>query len=160
MLEADPARPGKRRFLVSSNDTPELVLGNGTDVQDLLAQGGTLGVTAVGGDAFQTTYTLPAERWRPLRPRNPGYGIRYRDRRGPITSVVFKAGRMLQVTGNGAALVQSLASEPATVDVQLQIGRYRYRLAFGGDPRQFHANRRLLRRWANRPDACTAADPR
>jgi hypothetical protein len=156
MLEDTPGRPTRRRMLVRSNDTPQLVLGDGADIPALIAEGGSLTVTAVGGDGFETTYPLPAAGWRPLRRRNPGYGVRYRDPDGPITTVVFKAGRLLQVTGTGPELVQNLNSEPETVEVELRLGRYLYRLDFGGGPHQFKANRRLVRRWATRPRECTS----
>jgi len=155
MLEVTPGWPARRRFLVRSNDTPELVLGDGTDIPEILAEGGSLSVTAIGGDRFETTYPLAAEGWRPLRPKKPGYGIRYRNRTGPITTVVFKAGRLLEIAGAGSQLVQSLAAEPDLVDVQLQIGQYRYRLEFGAATNDFKANRRLLRRWSSRPGQCS-----
>jgi hypothetical protein len=158
MLQDTPGRPARRRFLVRSNDTPQLVLGDGADIPGLIAQGGSLTVVAIGGDGFETTYPLAAEGWRPLRRRNPGYGVRYRDKAGPITTVVFKAGQLLEVTGTGPQLVQSLNSEPDMVEVELRLGGYRYRLAFGdGAPHQFRANKRLLRRWATRPRECSFA---
>jgi hypothetical protein len=149
MLADPPGRVAGRRFLVQSNDTPQLVLGDGgasEDVAGLIAQGGSLTVVAVGGDGFETTYALPATGWRLLRARNPRYGVRYRDPHGPINTVVFKARRQLQVTGTGPQLVQSLTTEPTMVEVTLQIGRYRYQLAFGsGGAGQFKANKRFVR---------------
>jgi hypothetical protein len=149
MLADPPGRAAGRRFLVQSNDTPKLVLGDGgadEDVAALVAQGGSLTVAAVGGDGFETTYPLPAAGWRLLRARNPRYGVRYRAPSGPINTVVFKARRQLQVTGTGAQLVQSLTTEPTMVEVTLQIGRYRYQLAFGSSGTgQFKANKRLVR---------------
>jgi cysteine-rich repeat protein len=149
LMLADPAgRAAGRRILVQSNDTSQLVLGDGAseDVAGLIAQGGSLTVVAVGGDGFETTYALPATGWRLLRARNPRYGVRYRNPSSPIKTVVFKARRQLQVTGTGAQLVQSLTTEPTMVEVTLQIGRYRYQLAFGSSGAgQFKANKRLVR---------------
>jgi cysteine-rich repeat protein len=160
LMLADPAgRAAGRRFLVRSNDTSQLVLGDGAseDVAGLIAQGGSLTVVAVGGDGFETTYALPATGWRVLRARNPRYGVRYRNPRGPINTVVFKHGRLLQVTGTGPQLVQSLGSEPAMVEVDLLIGRYQYLLAFGsGAAHQFKANKRLVLRGATQPGLCSA----
>jgi hypothetical protein len=158
MLADPPGRAASRRILVQSNDTPELVLGDGGEtVAALLAQGGSLTVVAVGGDGFETTYALPAAGWRPFRAQDPSYGLRYRDRIGPIKTAVFKAGRLLKVVGTGPQLVQSLGSEPAMVEVDLVIGQYRYRLAFGnGALDQFKANKRLVRRGATRPGQCSA----
>jgi hypothetical protein len=141
---------------VQSNDTPQLVLGDGADVAALIAQGGSLTLRAIGSDGFEVTYPLPAAGWRLLRARNPRYGARYRDRKGPIKKVVFKARRLLQVTGTGPQLVQDLGSEPTMIEVDLVIGEYRYRLAFGsGAAHRFKANKRLVRRAATRPALCS-----
>jgi hypothetical protein len=157
MLVDPPGRAAARRLLVQSNDTPELVLGDGADVAALIAQGGSLTVLAVGSDGFEITYPLPASGWRLLRARNPRYGVRYRNPTGPINTVVFKSGRLLQVTGTGPQLVQGLGSEPAMVEVNLLIGQYRYRLAFGSSaPHRFKVNKRLVSRGATRPELCPA----
>lgn len=155
VLQDNLNKPARRRLLLRSHDTPELIVGDGTDMPALMVQGGSLRVTAIGGDGFDETYPLPAEGWQPVDPKHPGYGLRYRDKDGPITTVVFKANRLLLVKGAGPALVQSLGSEPTRVEIDLQLGDYRYRLDFGGDPRQFRANKRLLRKWSIRP-ACAA----
>jgi hypothetical protein len=158
MLVAPRGRSARRRLLAQSNDRSQLVLGDGADNTTLIAQGGSLTVRAVGGDGFDTTYPLPAADWRLLRKRNPRYGIRYRDRKGPIDTVIFKAGRLLKVAGAGPQLVQSLRSEPVMVEVDLQIAQYRYHLAFGTQGRhRFKANERLVRRSAPRPGLCSAA---
>jgi hypothetical protein len=154
-LVAPLGQAARRRLLVQSNDTPELLLGDGGDVAALIAAGASLTVLAVGGDGFEVTYTLPAAGWRLLGAGNPTYGVRYRDRKGPIKRVVFKAGRLLKVTGGGPQLVQTLGSEPVTVEIDLLIGQYRYRLAFGGGAaHQFMPNKRLVRRSAPRPGGC------
>jgi hypothetical protein len=130
-------------------------------VAALIAQGGSLTVVAVGGDGFETTYALPGAGWRLLRARNPRYGVRYRNPSGPINTVVFKARRQLQVTGTGAQLVQSLATEPTMVEVALQIGSYRYQLAFGSSGTgQFKANKRLVRRGGTGQCPAPTAVPR
>jgi cysteine-rich repeat protein len=156
MLEDQPGRPTRRRLLVRSLDAPQLVVGDGTDVSALLAEGGSLHVVAVGADGFDATYPLAARRWRPLRQGNPGYGVRYRDKAGPITQVLLKSHQLLEVTGTGARLVQSLGSEPAMVNIDLQLGRYRYRLEFGGDTQKFKTNKRLFRRSGGGPAECSA----
>jgi hypothetical protein len=146
-----------RRLLVSSHDASQLVVGNGADVPAVVAAGGSLHVEALGGDGFDQTYPLPASGWHLLRPKRPSHGVRYRDRNGPITTVVLKASQSLIVRGSGPQLEQSLASNPATVEVELDLGEYRYRLEFGGVPR-FKVNKRLVRRHAARPLTCSRVD--
>jgi hypothetical protein len=158
MLVDPPGRAAGRRLLVQSNDTPQLVLGDGADVATLIAQGGSLTVRALGSDGFEVKYPLSAAGWRLLRARNPRYGVRFRNQKGPINTVLFKAGRVLEVTGTGPQLVQSLGAEPIMVEVDLQIAQYQYHLAFGsGAARRFKVNKRLVSRGATRPEPCPAA---
>jgi hypothetical protein len=148
-----------RRMRLRSQDASELVLGDGADVAELVADGGSLRVVAIGGDGFEKTYDLPAAGWRVLDPTRPERGLRFRARRGPIRSVVLEAGRLLEVTGRGPRLAQSLGSDPALVKIQLQLGSYRYRLAFGGDAQRFQPNKKLVRKSAARPSPCDAGMP-
>jgi hypothetical protein len=148
-----------RRLQLVSRDTSQLVLGDAADIPALITQGGSLRITAVGGDGFDTIYPLPAAGWRLLHPQRPQDGIRYRAPRGPITSVVLRAGRLLVVKGKGPQLAQSLGTDPAAVQVELEVGALQYSLEFDSSiPRQFQSNRRLLRRGASPPAACTAGN--
>jgi hypothetical protein len=158
LLVDAPAKPTRRRFWVQSADVPQLVIGDGRDPAPLAAAGGSLRVTAVGGDGFDVTYPLLAEGWKVVGPTDDPRGLRYRNPSGPITSVVFKAGRMLRMIGKGPQLAHSLGSEPAVVRVVLQLGPYGYRAEFGGNLQRFTAELLLLRKRALRPLDCDPAD--
>jgi len=158
LIKSNPANSTAKRFLLKSNDASELVVGDGNDAAGLVDGGGSLHVKAVGGDGFEMLYSLSPAGWAPLNPGSPNAGLRYKDPYGPITSVVFKAGLGLQIKGKGPDLVQSLGSEPETIEVELRIGQYRYRFEFGGDARTFTPDKQLVRKWTLRPD-CTSPDP-
>ena len=158
LMKSSPSNPSRRRFLLKSDDAPELVVGNGRDAAALVDDSGSLHVKAIGGDGFEALYPLSPAGWQPLDSGSPNTGLRYKDPYGPITSIVFKAGLGLQVKGKGPGLVQTLGSEPATIQVELRIGQYRYRFEFGGDSHTFAANKQLVRKWTLRPE-CPAAEP-
>ena len=154
MLLDNPGVPERRRFLLRSHDTPELVVGDGTDALEAMAEGGSLRVFATGGDLFDATYDLPAEGWQPINPDLLAYGVRYRDRVGPIRSILFRGARSLQVIGLGPDLEHTLGLEPEMVSVELTIGQYAYLFEFGGEQQQFEPGMRLVRKWSSRPAIC------
>jgi hypothetical protein len=154
LLVDAPSRPTRRRLWVESQDVQQLVIGDGLDPAPLPTEGGSLRVTAVGGDEFDVTYPLSADGWKVIGPTDAPRGLRYHNPTGPITSVVFKAGRMLRVLGKGPQLEHRLSTEPDLVRVVLQVGPYWYRTEFGGNLQRFTAERRLLRKRALRPLDC------
>lgn len=154
LLKDRPTDTNKRRLQVLSRDGAALGLADVSDVAALIAAGGTLRVTAVGGDAFDATYPLPADGWALLKAKTPAKGVRFKNAGGPITKITLKAGKQLQVQGKGTALEQSLGAEPDEVRVELRIGTRRYCLAFGGTSSTFTAGKTLNRKSAAAPAAC------
>jgi len=160
LIRDHPTKPAARRLALRSDDNTELEFGEGdaADPSPLLAEGGTLRVTAIGGDWFETIYPLAAEDWYPLSAKNPLAGLRYRNRSGPITKILFQTNGKLVIAGKGPLLAQTLGAEPDLVEIELTIGVYSYCLEFGGSEQQFASRRKLLRRNALRPVACLTAD--
>jgi hypothetical protein len=160
LLRDHPTRTAARRLALRSDDVTELEFGEGNaaDPTPLLAEGGTLRVTAIGGDWFETVYPLDPANWRPLATKNPRAGMRYRNPKGPITKIVFQTNGKLLVAGKGPLLGQTLGTEPDLVEIELTIGGYSYCLEFGGSEQQFTSRRKLVRRNALRPVACLTAD--
>ena len=72
----------------------------------------------------------------------------------PISRLIFAAGRMLRITGEGALLPYTLATEPDLVQVELRLGTHRYCLEFGGTMQKFIPEQSLLRRKAPRALGC------
>jgi hypothetical protein len=141
---------------VLSKDGAGLALGDESAVLALVASGGSLRVTAVGGDGFDESYPLAASAWRPLRKKKPEKGVRYKNKSGPVRVVVIKSGKRLLVKGKGEGLGHSLASEPDVVQVELQLGTRHFCLEFGGSG-PFKAGKKLLRRKAPVASGCPAA---
>jgi hypothetical protein len=142
--------------MLRSYDSSALVLDDGDDPAAVLREGGSLRVSAVGGDWFEAVYPLDAAGWKLLDRKNPRAGVRYRNPAGPITKVVFEADGQLQLTGKGSSLTSTLGAEPDLVIVELQLGSYSYCLEFGGTVQRFRAERALLRKNALRPLACVS----
>ncbi|HXJ36653.1 MAG TPA: right-handed parallel beta-helix repeat-containing protein [Candidatus Eisenbacteria bacterium] len=154
LLKEGSGKPGARRFRMLSTDQARLTLGDPADIMELVGEGGSLRIVAVGGDGFSAAYRLGAARWHLLKANRPSKGVYYADRYGPITKVQFVVGKRLLVQGKGAELEQSLAVEPSQILVELRIGSRSYCLSFGGDHRQFDAQSKLLRSEAAAPAAC------
>lgn len=154
MLKDRATNAAKRRLAVLSRDAAQLGLADVPDVSALFAAGGSLRVTAVGGDRFGATYPLPAEGWGLLKTKAPAKGLRFKAKGGPITKVKLRAGKLLQVLGKGAALQHSLALEPDLVRVELCVGTRCYCLEFGGTERSFTASKSLRRKDAGPPLDC------
>ena len=154
MLKDKASNAAKRRLAIVSHDAAQLGLADVPDVTALFAAGGSLRVTAVGGDGFDATYPLPHEGWRLLKTKTPAKGVRFKAKGGPITKVTLSAGKQLQVLGKGAALQHSLLLEPDFVRVELRVGTRRYCLEFGGTEKGFTAGKSLERKDAARPADC------
>lgn len=131
---ADPAIT-----FLASNHSPE----------DPSYAGGSLRLLGVG---FDETFALPTGGWTAL---GLDKGFRYRDGSavaGPVTSIVLRRGK-LTMSGRGAGLGFTLATDPAPVDVTLATGVKRYCLRFGGT-QMFSAGRRYKAKAAPAPAAC------
>jgi hypothetical protein len=140
----DSPKAAKKRFTLASKHR-SLRLGSGDGgIDDPTRTGATLHLLGAGLDE---TSTLPAGSWKRLGKAGQSKGYQYTDRRrraGPVTSVVVRAARSLDAAGEGAALGFSLATNPAPVDVVLQLGAggRLFCLRFGGTLR-FHAGKSL-----------------
>jgi hypothetical protein len=144
ILRDHPVHPARRRLTFRSDDAAGLGLG-GNDASALLAEGGRLRIVGIGGDAFDTEYALAPSRWALLDASDPAAGVRYANSDGPIGKIVFRAGESVRLTGKGAQLGHSLGSEPALVQVDLQLGGRRYCAEFGGASHRFVRGARLAR---------------
>ena len=156
LLEAKAKNEGSQRFRVVSADREQLTLGDVADLRALIAQGGSLRITAIGGDGFAEIYPLDAASWRVIDRKHPDRGVRYGKPVGPITQVRLEAGKRLLLQGRGPELEQSLGQEPTVIEVELRIGPRVYCLAFGGEERQFARNKKLRRIRSARPATCPA----
>lgn len=153
LLEDRPGRSARRRLTLRSDDRAQLAHAAPGDGERLMVEGGSLRVVGLAAQGFDITYELPAEGWRPIDVRDPDLGMRFRDARGPITEVLFRAGGFLQVTGRGSRLGHELGEEPELVQVALRLGAHRYCLEFG-DVAQFRVGRRALYLSAVPPPDC------
>ena len=130
----DNSNPLNHRLSVQSVD-PAISLGAGNGSADdpvVATAGSTLRVRTASGcnGPCDTTYPLAGE-WSYIAQSGDNKGYRYKDRSGPITSVMIKPGRILSVKGKGA-LGHSLSVDPKPVDVVLRIGEKRFCMRFGG----------------------------
>jgi hypothetical protein len=131
VLRDRPSKPQKRALVLVAKDVT-LTLGTGNhDTDDPVLHGGSLRVMSRTGDGFDTTYDLPAARWR-YRGRagaNRGYALK---RAKPIRMMVVRAGRLVKVKAKGGELGHVLGSNPEPVHVVLQLGGRHWCWTFGG----------------------------
>ena len=111
--------------------------------------GGSLRVSTSAGDAFGTSYPLPASRWKPI---GKGKGYRFKDPAGPIKSVVVKPGKVAKAIGKGSGLGHTLAANPDPVTVLLAVGTQRDCMSFAGG--KFVAGKKYLATNDPPPAAC------
>ncbi len=117
LLKDDPAKPDKRALTVVVTKEPLVVP---TDV-DPTVDGATVRVVS---STFDATYTLPASNWTAVLKKGVVAGYKYADSKrllGPVSAAQIVAGG-LKITGKGAGLSHSLATEPQDVSVVVASG--------------------------------------
>jgi polyvinyl alcohol dehydrogenase (cytochrome) len=146
---------GAVRQIAARSIDPAITLGAGNgSVDDPTGFGASLRVRTTTGDGFDTFYQLPKTAWHLLGRPGDNRGYRFRSRTGPILSAVVRPGRQITLKGKGA-LGHTLATNPAPIDVVLEVGARRYCMEFGGTV-TFAAQRRLRAMDAPAPTACPA----
>lgn len=116
-LKDDPTKPEKRGLTVVVSKEPLVVP---TDI-DPTVDGATVRVVS---STFDATYLLPASNWVPVLKKGVVAGYKYADSKralGPISAAQIVAGA-IKITGKGAGLIHSLATEPANVSVVVSSG--------------------------------------
>jgi hypothetical protein len=152
LLLKDNANVAKRRLLLVSRDV-SIALGAGAQTtDDPRATGASLRIFTSAGDAFDTTYDLPAPQWKPLSKKDPTKGWKF-TRGNTLKLAVVKRGKLMKLVGRGAALGHTLAANPDPVGVVLTLGTHRYCLQFGGTVK-FDAGKKFLAKDAGAPAAC------
>lgn len=116
-LKDDPAKPAKRGVALAVSKEPLVVP---ADI-DPTVDGATVRVVS---STFDTSYALPASDWKQVLKKGVVTGYTYADSKlllGPISGVKMSVGK-LKITGKGAGLSHSLASEPQNVFIVLSSG--------------------------------------
>jgi hypothetical protein len=149
------AKAARRALTVASRDRGTTLGGGEGSVDDPMSTGATLRLL---GSGLDTSFALPAAGWKRIGKRGRAKGWRYTDEgsaRGPIRVLTLRAGKSIDASGRGAALDVALATNPAPVDVVLQLGAAGrlYCLRFGGTV-AFKAGKRLTARNAGPPAGC------
>ena len=142
LLKANPSKPAKKALVLVAKDAG-LVAGDPTQT------GGSLRVSTSAGGGFDTSYPLPASRWKPI---GKGKGYRFKDPAGPIKSVVVKPGKVAKAIGRGSGLGHTLAADPDPVTVLLAVGTQRDCMSFAGG--KFVAGKKYLATNDPPPAAC------
>src|SRR5262249_57829220 len=119
--------PNKQAVDVLSKD-PTIAIGANGSADDPTVTGGSLRVRS---SVFDNTYSLPSPGWAPVGKPGKSSGYRFKNKTGPIGSVIVQAGKIIKVRGKGS-LGTSLAGDPRPVDVVLQVGGKTYCAQFGG----------------------------
>jgi len=155
LLGDSATRPAKRKLVLLSKD-PALTLGDGNgSADDPVANDGSLRVVAVGGDGFDATYPLERTGWAYLKGEGENRGYKFR-KGTPVRKVILKPGKSLKILAKGEALEHTLATQPASVLVELRLGARRYCFEFGGTP-AFKADKRYRATDAAAPTDCPGA---
>jgi hypothetical protein len=145
LLKDNPSKPAKRGLMLVAKDAA-------TVADDPTQLGGSLRVFTAAGDAFDTTYLLPASHWKPIGKPSAPKGFKFVDAAGPIKSVIVKPGKLAKALGRGAALGHTLGANPDPVAVLLATGAKRECMSFGGG--KFVAGKKYLATKDPAPAAC------
>ncbi len=143
----------KRRGIRLRSTDPDITLGSGNgSPDDPVLHGATVRVVATGGDAFDDTYQLAADRWvyHDAAGQNRGYKLRPTH---PFRSITVQPGKGIGLVASGQGLGHTLRAQPDHVDVVLTLGARCYCLRFGGEV-VFKADRKLLAKVAPAPTGC------
>ncbi len=127
-----------KRALVLQTKDPTLTLGAGNGgADDPVLHGASLRVVTTDGcgGPCDATYELPAAGWRYVGAPGANGGYKYRDAallHGPIKTAAIKAGKLAKVSGKGAGLTHTLATDPRPVTVTVRVGASSACMVFGG----------------------------
>ncbi|HEV7733503.1 MAG TPA: choice-of-anchor Q domain-containing protein [Candidatus Binatia bacterium] len=150
LLLKDKAGKPQKRALDVILAAPTLAGGNGSE-DDPVLNGGALRVLSASG-GFDATYQLPASGWKYQGAAGAGKGYKFTGS-GAIRSVIVKPGKVARVIGKGSSLEHTLATNPAPVDVVLELGAQSYCGRFGGSP-EFTQGIKYLAKSAPPPAEC------
>lgn len=130
ILKTSPTAPTHKTLKALSKDF-DITLGAGPGSSDDPTQAGAQ--LRVVSASFDDTYALPPGNWRAI---NGGYVYKDADLSdGPVKTAVIKANRLVKISGAGAGLGHTLATDPNPVDVALTTGGTKYCMRFGGVPK-------------------------
>jgi hypothetical protein len=145
----------RRALTLASSDRSTTLGGGEGSADDPTSTGATLRLLGTGLDV---AFDLPAAGWKRIGKKGRAKGWKYADKRGargPIRALTLRAAKSLDASGKGAALGVTLATNPAPVDVVLQLGAAGrlYCLRFGGTV-GFKSGKTLTARSAGPPGDC------
>jgi hypothetical protein len=148
------ARRGRFRLAVSSRDPAIELGGERGGPADPTVHGAAFYLGSGGGAG--TWHALPARNWRAMAKRGVHVGWAYADPRhtaGPVSRVVVRAGRVLELAASGTSLGIDLATDPQPIGVVLRAGEQQWCLGFGGAVR-WKARASFIARKAPLPAEC------
>jgi hypothetical protein len=142
--------------LLSVDTSLTLGAGNGS-ADDPVLNGGSVRIVATGGDAFDDTYLLAADRWSYKKKEGRNLGYKFRPT-SPIKSVTVQPGKRLKIVAKGTGLGHTLQNQPASVAVVVTLGAHCYCLDFGGSV-TFKPDKKFLAKVSPAPIVCAAPTP-
>ncbi len=124
----------------------------GIKIADPTGLGGSLRVSTTAGDSFDDTYVLGASKWKRIGKPSAVKGYRYRDKSGPIKSVIVKNGESVTAVGKGGQLGLTLGGNPDPVQVVVTTGTQHDCMSFAGG--KFAPGKKYLAINSAPPAAC------
>jgi hypothetical protein len=147
-LVVSQKKSGMQRLVVVAKDD-----GVGVGVSSPACQSpGELVVVAEGAGTPPRRIDLEPELWRPIKPKKPARGCRYRGE-SVVAKLVLKDGRMLKLVAKGPDLGIPLTEDPTPVRIALSRGGVRQCLRFGDDVRH-RPGRKLRVKGGSEADRC------